>query len=129
MPRTPPTSLKRAAQQLHGLLCQMPFNRMAWSNACAPGLHVRIGNAPALTEMDESLDALAGFYSRITGWNHNFIDICVRRQTVFVETDIVVAGDRVRPLLVPCVVVARMRHERVHDLRIYVDPAPLRRLA
>jgi hypothetical protein len=128
MPRTPPTSLKLATQKLHGLLCQMPFSRLAWSRACAPGLHVRVGNAPPSTELDESLDALAGFYSRITGWSFAFVDICVRRQTVFIETDVVVAGDRLDPLLVPCAIIARMKHDLIHDLRIYLDPEPLCRL-
>jgi hypothetical protein len=113
------------AAALKLLLISRPFPDSLWEAATSASLLVRIGNAPAATGRQASLDALRTFLHCTDRFACGFCEMWVVKEAIYVETELEYRGPDGAPRRIPCSVIARTTHGLLHDLRFHLDPTPL----
>jgi len=114
------------AKELWRLLLVRPFDRAGWAAVLGDDCHLRIGNTPPCLGKPTALAALEQLLGRIDGVGTGFRDTWEFREAVILETDVGVShGTGRTTIVIPCAVFARVTHNRVRDLRFYLDPSPI----
>jgi hypothetical protein len=83
------------------------FHEQLREAATSPFLLVRIGNAPAATGRQASLDALRSFLHCTDRFACGFCEIWSVREAIYVETELEYRGPDGAPRRIPCSVIAR----------------------
>jgi hypothetical protein len=113
------------AAALKLLLASRPFPDSLWEAATSPSLLVRIGNAPAATGREASLNALRTFLHCTDHFACGFCEMWTVKEAIYVETELEYRGPDGAARRIPCCVIARTTHGLLHDLRFHLDPTPL----
>ncbi len=86
--------------------------------------HLRIGNDPPVIGRRAVSERLAHFLGRIETVG-GFWEAWQRRESIFVETEVVFQHRHLGLLKIPCTIIARTTGGAIRDLRFHLDPSPL----
>jgi hypothetical protein len=112
-------------QRFKSLLLERPPSQAAWVAACSATMHLRIGNADATVERCNAIRQLTKLLTHIESFGLNYCDVWQRRETIWVETDVVFFDDQIVRRVIPCVMIGRTMADLLVDLRFYFDPRPV----
>jgi hypothetical protein len=112
-------------QRFKSLLLERPPSQAAWVAACSPTMHLRIGNADASVEWRNAIRQLTKLLAHVESFGLSYCDVWQRRETIWVETDLMFFDDQIVRRVIPCVIIGRTMAGLLVDLRFYFDPRPV----
>jgi hypothetical protein len=114
-----------SAQRLKSLLLERPPSQAAWVAACSATIHLRIGNADAAIERSSAIRQVMVLLTSVEAFGQSYCDVWQRRDTIYVESDIVFLDRQQARRVIPCVIIGRTMAGLLVDLRFYFDPRPV----
>ncbi len=91
----------------------------------ADDVKLKFGNGPVVDGKAGVVGALEAFLGQIKGINHKFGDVVESGKDIFLNSEVTYTRGDDRKVTIPAGTFIRRRDDKITDLRVFIDLAPL----